>query len=338
MSYDANHGGGWMRILARVTALAAPMALLLVCGFAGDQAQNPGSRMDADFIVTSAPEYLPLAALRGPSHERFPKGAQLLLVHEGNAEPLVEGFAATADADVSFDAKTVLFAGKKSRGDHWQIWELTLEDRSLRRVIATATGAERPFYLPGGRMIWAQRTPHGFELEFSEDGHPPGHSFWNPTAGPGVLHFIPGDRGTRCGATRRVCGCDRRDGIGRLAGERAHRRSCALRTQGLEVWRSCARNGAGVRERGSCRAGSGYAANTAQAAPFRAARLELRQSVGSRCAPIARRGVESHSRVGAVGYGGWLSSLPPAASSSVITLKPATCGHFKTGHFGWPET
>jgi hypothetical protein len=24
--------------------------------------------------------------------------------------------------------------------------------------------------------------------------------------------------------------------------------------------------------------------------------------------------------------------------SSVITLKPATCGHFKTGHFGWPET
>jgi len=23
---------------------------------------------------------------------------------------------------------------------------------------------------------------------------------------------------------------------------------------------------------------------------------------------------------------------------SVVTLKPATCGHFKTGHFGWRET
>lgn len=23
---------------------------------------------------------------------------------------------------------------------------------------------------------------------------------------------------------------------------------------------------------------------------------------------------------------------------SAVTLKPATCGHFKTGHFGWPET
>jgi hypothetical protein len=24
--------------------------------------------------------------------------------------------------------------------------------------------------------------------------------------------------------------------------------------------------------------------------------------------------------------------------ASVITLKPATCGQFKTGHFAWPET
>ena len=24
--------------------------------------------------------------------------------------------------------------------------------------------------------------------------------------------------------------------------------------------------------------------------------------------------------------------------TSVVTLKPATCGQFKTGHFGWPET
>ena len=23
------------------------------------------------------------------------------------------------------------------------------------------------------------------------------------------------------------------------------------------------------------------------------------------------------------------------APSSAVTLKPATCGHFKTGHFGW---
>jgi hypothetical protein len=48
--------------------------------------------MDADVIVTAAPVYAPLAALKGG--ERFPKGAQLLLIHAGNAEPLVTGFAA----------------------------------------------------------------------------------------------------------------------------------------------------------------------------------------------------------------------------------------------------
>jgi hypothetical protein len=31
-------------------------------------------------------------------------------------------------------------------------------------------------------------------------------------------------------------------------------------------------------------------------------------------------------------------AIEEALEPSVITLKPATCDHFKTGHFGWPET
>jgi hypothetical protein len=111
----------------------------------------------------------------------------LVLIHEGKAEPLLKDFVTSADANVSFDGKTVLFAGKQTVSDSWQIWELTLADRSVRKVIATATDAERPLYLPGGRMVWAQRTRRGFELESAEDGHPPSHAPLNPTAGPGVL-------------------------------------------------------------------------------------------------------------------------------------------------------
>jgi hypothetical protein len=175
---------------ARVLAIGASIALLIpVCGFAPKTAQSSGAEIGADIIVTAAPAYEPLAALRGPGKnlERFPKGARLLLVHAGKAVPLVEGFAASADASVSFDGKMVLFAGKKEAGDPWQIWELTLADRSVRKVIATASDAERPLYLPDGRMVWAQRTPQGFELESAEDGHPPAHPPLNPTAGPGVL-------------------------------------------------------------------------------------------------------------------------------------------------------
>jgi hypothetical protein len=118
---------------------------------------------DADLIVTAAKVYQPLAALRG--EERFPAGAQLLLVHAGKTERLVPGFAATADANISFDGKAVLFAGKQVSSDPWQIWELTLSDHSLRRLIAGAVDAIRPIYLPDGRLVYAQRTPHGFQLE-----------------------------------------------------------------------------------------------------------------------------------------------------------------------------
>jgi hypothetical protein len=148
-----------MRILDKVTAMAAAAALMLVCGFASDPAQAPG----ADIIVTSAPVYQPVGALRG--EERFPQGAQLLRVHAGKSEPLVTGFAATADANVSFDAKTVLFAGKQAASDPWQIWELNIADRSVRKVSASASDAIRPFYLPFGRFVYAQRTTQGFQLE-----------------------------------------------------------------------------------------------------------------------------------------------------------------------------
>ena len=160
---------------------AALLVLIALCGFAPTPQQAPG----VDFIVTSAPVYKPLAELRG--EERFPSGAHLLLVHNRKAEPLVPDFAASADADVSYDGKSVLFAGKKIASDPWQIWELNLQDRSVRRVVTTATDAERPLYLPGGRLVWAQRTPSGFDLDSSDDGRPQKNPPRNPTADPGFL-------------------------------------------------------------------------------------------------------------------------------------------------------
>jgi hypothetical protein len=153
-----------MRLGSRALATAASVALLIpVCGFAPNAAQSAGASIGVDVIVTAAPVYDPLAALGGG--ERFPKGAQLLLMHDGKTEPLVAGFAATADASVSFDAKTVLFTGKQAPDDHWQIWELALADRSLRRLIAGDGDAIRPFYLPSGQLVYARRTERGFQLE-----------------------------------------------------------------------------------------------------------------------------------------------------------------------------
>lgn len=153
-----------MRSPARVLAMPALFTLFLpFCGIVPVAAQAPV----ADLIATSAPVYLPLAALRpaGQSEERFPKGAQLQLIHAGKVELLVKDFAATADAQVSFDAKSVLFAGKKAASEPWQIWQLSLQDHSVVKVASAPTDLVRPLYLPYGRMVYAHRGPQGFYLE-----------------------------------------------------------------------------------------------------------------------------------------------------------------------------
>jgi len=147
-----------MKPLFRAVAIALWAILLIpLCAFSPRVTNLPA------IVVTAAPVYRPLAALRGG--ERFPQGAQLLLVHDGKAEPLVKGFWASADANVSFDGERVLFSGKQAAGDPWQIWELTLKDGSLRRLVAASADAIRPFYLPSGQLLYALRTPSGFQLE-----------------------------------------------------------------------------------------------------------------------------------------------------------------------------
>jgi len=149
-----------MRALSRFAGAALLAAFLLpACGFAPDAAQAPASSI----IITSAPKYLPQAAITGG--ERFPLGAQLLIAKNGHAEPLLKDFAASADANLSFDGARILFSGKKLSTDPWQIWEMTLSTGATRKLIATADDSVRPFHLPGGRILFAHHTAHGFELQ-----------------------------------------------------------------------------------------------------------------------------------------------------------------------------
>lgn len=101
-------------------------------------------------------------------------GARLTLVSNGSPRAFVPAFAASADAAVSFDGKRVLFAGKEKPGDRWQIWETAIEGGAPRRVTAVPEDSIRPFYLPGGKFVYARRTAQGFQLEIAPlDGGAP---------------------------------------------------------------------------------------------------------------------------------------------------------------------
>ena len=150
-----------------LAASAIALAVTLICAFgpATPKPQTPNPKPHAPYpiLVTAAPAYEPLAALKGGV--RLPKGAQIMRVESGAAVPLIPGFAATADANVSWDAATVLFSAKPSPTDHWQIWELNLATHSVRKLIAGNEDLIRPMYLPAGQLVYARRQPQGFRIE-----------------------------------------------------------------------------------------------------------------------------------------------------------------------------
>ena len=120
------------------------------------------------FVYTEAARYDVQAVIAGG--ERFPAGARLMLFSGAGPRALVPGFAASADPAVSFDGKRVLFAGKSKLGEAWQVWEVRLEGGAPRRVTTGTGDCVRPLYLPGDKLVYARKTPQGFQLEIAALG------------------------------------------------------------------------------------------------------------------------------------------------------------------------
>jgi hypothetical protein len=128
--------------------------VLFWLGAASVQAESP-----ARFVYTQAVRFDATCA------DRFAQGANLFLVSEGRSTPLVPAFAASADASISFDGLRVLFSGKQKAGDAWQIWEIALNSRQPHRMTSFRDDAITPFYAGTDRVVYARRTPAGFQVE-----------------------------------------------------------------------------------------------------------------------------------------------------------------------------
>ncbi len=131
-------------------------------------------------LYTASPRFAALAWLRGG--ERFPRGAQIFLLQEGRVRSFLPSFAASADPNVSFDGTRVLFAGKRRRGDHWQIWEASQDGGDPRRITSCSTDCVRPFYLPEDRVVYSRKVDGRFVIEAAS----------TRVAGSLVLTYFPG--------------------------------------------------------------------------------------------------------------------------------------------------
>ncbi len=172
-------------MFSRLSILA--FALLCSARLGAQAGASASGARSFPLLYTVAREYDPTAWIRGA--ERFPRGAQLFIQDAKGRRPLVASFAATADASASFDGSEVLFAGKKRAADHWQIWEILLENGSLRQITQCSDDCVRPLFVPPDRFVYAHKLDGKFALEISVVGA--GEPALQLTYAPG--NFLPSD-------------------------------------------------------------------------------------------------------------------------------------------------
>ena len=94
--------------------------------------------------------------------ERFPRGSHLARLMRGtpagSAANLTPEFSAAADPRVSFDASRVLFAGRKGRSSHWQIWEMNADGSNQRQLTHCPGDCVQPAYLPRNQIVFTMVT------------------------------------------------------------------------------------------------------------------------------------------------------------------------------------
>jgi hypothetical protein len=148
------------------------------------------ARAAAPIVVAQVPaDALPGEALGGGSlRAPFGEGGRLVAVSPaGVARVLTAGFASAADPDVSFDGKSILFAGQKAKGDPWCVWEMRADGTGARQVTCGEAGARQPVYQPTIYTITPKNVEPWVQIAFvgenpgerNEAGVAPNTSLWS---------------------------------------------------------------------------------------------------------------------------------------------------------------
>ena len=98
----------------------------------------------------------------------FGDGARLLVVYPDRpARVLSGGFYGVCDPEVSFDATRILFAGKRTAADHWNIYEASVDGSDVRQITRDLGNCRSPGYQSSVFTIVSQ----GPQRVAGVDGH-----------------------------------------------------------------------------------------------------------------------------------------------------------------------
>ena len=116
------------------------------------------------------------------------EGGRLVLVPpNGKPRVLTASFHSAADPEVSFDGKSILFAGKKAASDPWCVFEMKADGTAARQITCGEAGARQPVYqstiytiTPTNVEPWVQVAFVGENPgERNEAGVAPNTSLWS---------------------------------------------------------------------------------------------------------------------------------------------------------------
>ncbi|HLN54365.1 MAG TPA: hypothetical protein VK207_00150 [Bacteroidales bacterium] len=85
------------------------------------------------------------------------------LINPGNpnkpVKMLTDEFYSACSPSLSFDARSMVFAGRRNAQDQWQIWEMDLRNRKVKRITQCTDNCLFPAYLPGSKIVFSRLIP-----------------------------------------------------------------------------------------------------------------------------------------------------------------------------------
>jgi hypothetical protein len=121
-------------------------SIIIFSGIVIQASELPKNSFDYAFIITQ----LPLLEKQKSENDwflEFGNGGRLVKVNpDSSVEELGRDFHSACDPSVSFDASYILFAGKKSPDDDWNIYEMEIDGSNIRQITRDIGNCRSPDY------------------------------------------------------------------------------------------------------------------------------------------------------------------------------------------------
>lgn len=146
-------------MIKRTFILSEIILVGLACTISVSCSKNASD--DNKLILTEAPGNVNLPDYSGGVSWRNLPSARISsidLERPGSQKTLTKDFYSACFPDISYDGKSMLFAGQYKENDPWQIWEMNLKTLEFRQVTSGTEECTDPVYLPGDRIVFSRLT------------------------------------------------------------------------------------------------------------------------------------------------------------------------------------